>query len=394
MSTSRHPDRRALLREALRAVDEMQAKLDAAERRRDEPIAIVGIGCRFPGGVTGPEDYWRLLRDGVDAVSEVPADRWDREAYRRLERAGTGLPTLPRRIPRRHRPVRPAVLRHLAARSGQHGSAAAAAARGELGGARARGQAPGSAGGQRHRRVRRHHDQRLRARSARAADPTDLDVYFAHRQRAQRRRRPAVVSCSACAGRAWPSTPRARRRWWRCTWPARACGRRERPGAGRRRQRACSRPSRFVVFSRWGMLAPDGRCKTFDARADGFVRGEGCGIVVLKRLSDARADGDAILAVIRGSAVNQDGASSGLTVPNGPAQQAVIRQALAARRRRPGRGRLRRGPRHRHLARRSDRAARRSARCWARAAAPTARSWSARSRPTSATSRRRRASPV
>ncbi len=89
-------------------------------------------------------------------------------------------------------------------------------------------------------------------------------------------------------------------------------------------------PDPFVIFSRWGMMAPDGRCKTFDARADGFVRSEGCGIVALKRLSDAQADGDEILAVIRGSAVNQDGASSGLTVPNGLAQQAVIRQALQA----------------------------------------------------------------
>jgi len=76
------------------------------------------------------------------------------------------------------------------------------------------------------------------------------------------------------------------------------------------------------------MMAPDGRCKTFDARADGFVRAEGCGIVVLKRLSDAVANGDNILALIRGSAVNQDGHSSGLTVPNGLAQQAVIRRAL------------------------------------------------------------------
>src|SRR3546814_20630706 len=77
------------------------------------------------------------------------------------------------------------------------------------------------------------------------------------------------------------------------------------------------------------MLSPDGRCKTFDAAADGYVRGEGCGVLVLKRLDDARADGDRILSVIRGSAVNQDGRSAGLTAPNGLAQAAVTRPALA-----------------------------------------------------------------
>ncbi len=87
-------------------------------------------------------------------------------------------------------------------------------------------------------------------------------------------------------------------------------------------------PGTMITFSQARMLAPDGRCKTFDAAADGYVRGEGCGVVVVKRLDDAIRDGDRIRAVIRGSAVNQDGASGGLTVPNGVAQQRVITEAL------------------------------------------------------------------
>ena len=95
-------------------------------------------------------------------------------------------------------------------------------------------------------------------------------------------------------------------------------------------------PGTSIACSRWGLLSPEGRCKTFDAGADGYVRGEGAGVVVLKRLTDAVRDGDRVLAVVRGSAVNQDGASSGLTVPNGPAQQALMRQALTSSRlRRP-----------------------------------------------------------
>ena len=94
-------------------------------------------------------------------------------------------------------------------------------------------------------------------------------------------------------------------------------------------------PENSIATSRWGMLAPDGRCKTFDASADGYVRSEGCGVVVLKRLSDAVRDGDSVLAVVRGTAVNQDGPSSGQTVPSGPAQQAVVRAALAAARLEP-----------------------------------------------------------
>ena len=88
-------------------------------------------------------------------------------------------------------------------------------------------------------------------------------------------------------------------------------------------------PEMTLTLTKAHMMAPDGRCKTFDASANGYVRGEGCGMVVLKRLSDALAAGDRILAVIRGSAVNHDGRSNGLSAPNGPAQEAVIRAALA-----------------------------------------------------------------
>src|SRR5882757_7925893 len=87
-------------------------------------------------------------------------------------------------------------------------------------------------------------------------------------------------------------------------------------------------PATMITFSSAHMLAPDGRCKTFDAAADGYVRGEGCGVIVIKRFEDAIRDGDRIRAVIRGSAINQDGASGGLTVPNGVAQQRVIADAL------------------------------------------------------------------
>src|SRR5690606_7678144 len=85
-----------------------------------------------------------------------------------------------------------------------------------------------------------------------------------------------------------------------------------------------------MALSRSHMMAPDGRCKTFDDAADGFVRAEGCGVLLLKRLSDAQRDGDRVHALIRGSAANQDGRSTGLTVPNGPAQEQVVRDALAS----------------------------------------------------------------
>ncbi len=89
-------------------------------------------------------------------------------------------------------------------------------------------------------------------------------------------------------------------------------------------------PDLSVAFSKANMLSPEGRCKTFSEKANGYVRGEGAGAVILKRLKDAERDGNRILAVIRGSAVNQDGRSNGITAPNGPAQEAAIRESMLA----------------------------------------------------------------
>ena len=88
-------------------------------------------------------------------------------------------------------------------------------------------------------------------------------------------------------------------------------------------------PESTIMLSKLNMMAPDGHCKTFDSRANGFVRGEGCGLVMLKRLTDALSDNDKIIAIVRGSAVNQDGRSNGITAPNGISQQALIREALS-----------------------------------------------------------------
>ena len=328
---SQAPDRRALLKDALRAVEEMKAKLDAVEHARHEPIAVIGVGCRFPGGADSPELLWRALEQGVDAITEVPESRWTFEDYRRLNAE------LAAKIPTQYGGFLNEIDRFDAGFFGISGREALSldpqqrlvleVAWEALEDA---GQAPhtlrDTKGGVFLGITTNDYLQHMRE-----ADPSRLDVYTAtgnvHNAAAGRLsftlglRGPAMAIDTACSSS--------------LTAVHLACqslrlGESDLAITGG--VNVLLLPEIFMSFFKWGMMAPDGRCKTFDAAADGFVRAEGCGMIVLKRLSDAIAQNDHILAVIRGSAVNQDGASSGLTVPNGPAQEAVLREALRAAR--------------------------------------------------------------
>jgi myxalamid-type polyketide synthase MxaB len=324
-------DRRALLKEALDAVERMQEKLDATERRQSEPIAIVGIGCRLPGGASTPETFWALLRDGVDTIREAPPGRWTDEAYARL-----GLPA------EGDRPIHPGGFldqidrfdarffglspREAATLDPQHRLLLEVCWEALEHAGQAPDRLAGSATG-----VFMGISTWEYADIVKSVGPRQIDLHSgtgtAHNTAAGRisyvlgLRGPCLAVDTACSSSlvavhlACESLRRGE------SSLALAGG-----------VNAIVIPDAFALLTRAGVLAPDGRCKTFDEAADGFVRAEGCGVVILKRLSDALANRDNVLGIIRGSAINQDGASSGLTVPNGLAQQEVIRQALTAAR--------------------------------------------------------------
>ena len=291
-----------------------------------EPVAIVGIGCRFPGA-DGAEAFWALLREGVDAISEVPAERWD------LARFYDPDPEAPGKINTRWGGFLEQVdgfdlhffglSQREAARTDPQQRLLLETAWEALEDA---GQAPDRLAGSRTGvfvGISTNDYGRLQW-----SDPELIDIYGstgnAFSIAANRLsytfdfRGPSIAVDTACSSS--------------LVAVHLACGSLERGecdlalAAG---VNVILSPAVAMSYTKAGAMAKDGRCKTFDAAADGFVRGEGAGCVVLKPLSRALADGDPVYAVIRGSAVNQDGRTNGLMAPSRQAQEAVLREAYA-----------------------------------------------------------------
>ncbi|MEM6610981.1 MAG: polyketide synthase, partial [Cyanobacteria bacterium P01_C01_bin.72] len=291
-----------------------------------EPIAIIGIGCRFPGA-NNPKSFWQVLSDGVDTITEVPSERWDIDAFydptpdtpgKMITRWGGFIAQVDQFdssffgiSPREAEYIDPQqrVLSEVVWEALENTG---------LVPEKLSGSPTGVFIG-----IGNSDYNRLLAQ-----DISSMGIYngtggsfciAANRiSYLLNLKGPSLAIDTACSSSlvALHYACHSLRQ-----------GESDLCLAGG--VNLILSPETTIGFSQGQMMAADGRCKTFDASADGYVRGEGCGVVVLKRLADALKDGDRIRAVIRGSAVNQDGLSNGLTAPNGPSQQALIRQALA-----------------------------------------------------------------
>ena len=316
------------VKRALLEIRELRAQLAAARGALREPIAIVGMGLRFPGGARDPDGFAELLFSGRDAVTEIPAERWSLDALyaddpeapgKMTSRHGAFLDEVDRFdaeffgiSPREAASMDPQ--QRLLLEVAWHALEDAGYAPAALAGSRT-GVYLGIANGDYGRALFAH--------------PEAIDAYFSTGNAfsvASGRlsyflgvHGPSVSVDTACSSSLVAL---------HLACQGLRLGECDRALVGG--VNLILTPEMNIDFSKARMMAPDGRCKTFDAAADGYVRGEGCCVVVLRRLADALAGGDRVLAVVRGSAVNQDGRSGGLTAPNGPAQEAVLRAALEA----------------------------------------------------------------
>ena len=313
-------------KQALLALRQMQSKLNALEQAKYEAIAIVGMGCRFPGA-NNPEEFWQLLEDGRDAITEIPAQHWNKSEYDSEQKntpgkicttSGGFVPYLRefdasffRIAPREATSLDPQQ-RLLLEVSWEALENAAIPA----------DQIKGSQTGVFIGISATDYWHQLLSRKT-----TEIDAYLTtgntHSLASGRISHffdlmgTSLSLDTACSSSLVAVNLAIK------SLRDRECNMALVGGVNR-----LISPKISINFSRAKMLSPDGRCKTFDEDANGFVRSEGCGILVLKRLSDAIADQDRIRAVLLGSATNQDGRTSSITTPNSLSQQAVIKQAL------------------------------------------------------------------
>jgi len=316
------------LQRAALIIKDLQNKLNAQEAARREPIAIIGMACRFPGDANTPDAYWQLLYGGGDGICEIPSHRWDMDAYYDPD------PTKPGKMymkeagclqdidlfdagffgisPREANSIDPQqrLLLEVAWEALENA-----------------GQSPQKLVGSQTGTFIGIGQNDYAALSMTLDNVDSIDIHDATGNGLSF----ASGRLSYVLGLQGPTMPIDTGCSSSLVATHQACQ--------SLRAQECSlalvggvqlmvSPTATIAFSRMGVLAPDGRCRTFDAAANGFSRGEGCGVLILKRLSDAKSDGDNILGLIRGSAINHDGRSSGLTAPNGLAQRALIRHAL------------------------------------------------------------------
>lgn len=329
-----------LMKDALLELKQLRTSLDDLKRAQREPVAIIGMSCRLPGRVGSPDAFWRMLHDGVDAIGPVPTDRWDHAAYydpdpdapgkmstrfggfiEKIDEFDPGFFGISPREARSLDPQQRLLLEvtwEALELSGQSPTQLYGSPTGVFIGMSTFDYALHQVGGGVSKEDLDRIDGYVATGSTMSPAAGRLSYVLGLNG-------PSMVVDTACSS-SLVATHLA---------------------VTSLRNRECDlalvggvnlilRPEWNVNFTKAHMLAPDGRCKTFDASADGYSRGEGCGVVVLQRLSDAIAARRNIIAVIRGSAVNQDGASGGLTVPSGPSQEQVIRRALDAAGVKPG----------------------------------------------------------